>query len=114
MKSLMCLLILLSMPGCVANPQAVSSPFVAAQPVIRAEQIGCPSIFKPGMQGAMMVSMMDFYEGHEDKPYLMAIAENWTLTRTNIGYCKSGWEVGDLNADGRTDLLDFSIYAGVK
>jgi hypothetical protein len=110
------LLILLSTLGCVANPQAASTPPAAAQPALRAaaENPACPSIFKLEYRAGMMVNLFDFYENYEGRPYLWIIIDNWVLIRPNIGYCESGWEFGDLNADGRVDYEDFGIYATRK
>ena len=73
----------------------------------------CPSVFRPEMQDTMMKNMFEFYEQHEGKPYVNCIVENWLKVRKNIGYCEAGWEVGDLNSDGITNMEDFAIYAAV-
>lgn len=92
--------------GCVAVHRAKALPLPAAT-----QSASCESIFKPGKQSAMMVLMFDFYQQHENKPYLVNIIENW-MTTNPVGYCESAWQYGDLNSDGVVDYADFSIYAG--
>lgn len=88
---------------------------------IRAMNIGCFYIIKPEMRQEMMEMAFEIHLKVTGKPYLATIIEYWMTAQTTgiidrgsqllIPTCEDGWQFGDLNADGRVDMTDFSIYA---
>jgi len=89
---------------------------------IRAMKIGCFYILKPENRQECMLLLFEIHQRVTGDPYLKTITENW-MTAQPIGImvdrgnqlmiptCEDNWQYGDLNADGRVDYTDFSIYA---